>query len=56
MEIAAFSGGRQRRVLKEDGELVLYTISTVEDHTVISRIILFVCHEFKFDKILEKNN
>ena len=36
----ALGGGRQRRVLKEDGELVLYTISTVEDHTVISRIIL----------------
>ena len=36
----AIGGGREQKVLKEEDGLVLYTLSTVEDHTVISRVVL----------------
>ncbi len=36
----ALGGGRQARVLKEDEDIILYTLSTIEDHTAISRITL----------------
>jgi dipeptidyl aminopeptidase/acylaminoacyl peptidase len=36
----ALGGGRQAKVIKENDELILYTLSTVEDHTVLSRITL----------------
>ncbi len=36
----ALGGGRQSRVVREGSELMLYTLSTIEDHTVISRITL----------------
>ncbi len=33
-------GGKDKKLLKEKGELILYTLSTIEDHTAISRIAL----------------
>ena len=46
----SLGGGRQSRVLLEDGEMILYTLSTIEDHTVLSRIEL---SSGKVDTILD---
>ena len=36
----AIGGGKQAKLLQEDGKMVLYTLATIEDHTAIERIEL----------------